>query len=56
MDMAPTHSIVEAERLDATRVVITFGNGTSALYSADLLLSFLAQAVNVTELKASDED
>jgi hypothetical protein len=49
METAQNPFVVEAERVRGGAVFVTFDDGSSAIYSAALLHSFFAQAVEVVQ-------
>jgi hypothetical protein len=55
MEGNPVPRIVSAERLDEA-LVVTFGDGKCALYSAPLLQSLITQAEDLSDLANPDED
>jgi hypothetical protein len=49
METVKNPLVVEAERMSGGAVLVTFGDGSSAIYSAALLHSFFAQAAEVVQ-------
>ena len=50
MDMCPKPEVLDAQRMDGG-VMVTFADGTSAIYSAALLYAVLDQAETIEDVE-----